>query len=249
MQELQLRKSAVKGHPKTIVIMQRCDGPNCAAPVALPPMPPMPPYAHMDFGFPMHPLMPPLPPTPFDELRELHMQRQMISAAIEHVEQELARMEMQRHVVLAPVAPNAHKVHLVTDHFEAHCESLHCVNGDPHRVVLQGDVRLTCKKCGQAVRIEAPCVVVNMKDGTFAVQSGSPAAHAVHPMPPVMLWTPNMHYQPAPAADVVRSIQWTLPGMPTTNAYRPVPAETLPMPCPMGPVQRHLSPANANGDK
>lgn len=237
-------KSVVKNpvpSPGTVVIMQRCgDGPVCTAPIALPSMPPPPPYPPMAYGFPPpHPLMPPMPPSPFDELRELHMQRQMITSAIEQIELELAQMEAQRHVVLAPVAPRAQKVHLVTEHFEAHCESLHCVNGEPHRIVLEGDVRLTSKKCGHTVNIEAPCVVVNMKDGTFAVESGSPAAaQGVQPTPPVMLWTPT--------TDLLRGLQWTGQSMPVPVHYQPaVPAETLPMPCPICPAR----PVRPVGDK
>ena len=91
-------------------------------PVAMPPMPP-PFLAHPGmWPSPVHAMMPPLPPSPMDELRELVWQRQMITSAIQQIEQEIAWLSSQPHVVQAqpvPVAHNAQKVHLVTEHFEA----------------------------------------------------------------------------------------------------------------------------------
>jgi len=65
--------------------------------------------------------------------------------------------------------------------FEAHCNALRCVEGEPHRLVLEGDVRLVCKKSGHPVCIEAPCVTINMKDGTFSVMSLTSAATCTVP--------------------------------------------------------------------
>ena len=86
--------------------------------------------------------------------------------------------------------------------------------------MLEGDVRLTCKKSGHAVRIEAPCVIVNMKDGTFTVEAQQPVAAQCPSCPswgsPTMQWCvphsclqgppPNavfyQTYMPVPAAIV-----------------------------------------------
>jgi hypothetical protein len=57
---------------------------------------------------------------------------------------------------------------LVTPHLDAQCERMSCV-GSPERIVLEGDVRLTYKKDGQNLRIEAERVVVDVKEGTFTV--------------------------------------------------------------------------------
>jgi hypothetical protein len=228
----------------SIVVMQRCcEAPVCSAPVPMPAMPPHGPCTPFTFGFapPPHLLVPPMPPGPLDELRELNIQRQMISAAIEQIEHELARIEMQRHVAMAPVVHNAQKVHLVTEHFEAHCDSLRCVNGNVHCVILEGDVRLSCKKCGQAVRIEAPRVVVNVKDGTFTVtaQQGAVAPPVaplnVQMVPLTVPWlAPNANAVYSCPTPQLAPATWTMPlpaphAYPTPHAY-PVSRELLPMP-------------------
>jgi hypothetical protein len=278
-------KSSVKTTtcPVTGVVIMKRDGSMGPTPIALPPMPLPSPYAPLAMPYPLpHPMMPPLPPSPLDELRALHMQQQMILAAMEQVDHELAQIEMHRHIMLPPPlpgahpvnlpvhiavervmcapAPSSHKVHLATEHFEAHCNALHCVNGDPHRVVLEGDVRLSCKKCGQSVHIEAPRVIVNMKDGTFVVESLKSAATSYAPAPGFdinMFSTPPAAacnhgssftecrgYPLNPAVTVVQPCTsvpamppW-MTGMPVPIQWHPpVPAESLPMPCPVGPVR------------
>jgi hypothetical protein len=200
---------------------------ECIQPtMPLPPAPTLPPYLSPYTMAPMpHPcMMPPirgmiahhplpeLPPCPLEELHELHRQRQMISLAIAQVEQELARIAhhqqlAQQQMVQAmsmPVAHHNQKVHLVTERFEAHCDSLRCA-GDAHRLVLEGNVRLCCKHSGQCVNIEAPCVIVNMKDGTFTVESRSvpvqpTSAQGVQLQgAPIMIWTPDLS-QPCPGS-------------------------------------------------
>lgn len=142
---------------------------------------PMPTAASM----PPHPLLPPPPPpqlvraligeTPsclMAELHELVQQRDLIAHAIDQVEMEIARLAQQKQIEQAQVAaqtPKTQKVHLVTKSFEAHCDSLIPVGGAPHCLVLQGNVRLTCKKGGEPIRIEAPCITINVQDGTFSV--------------------------------------------------------------------------------
>jgi hypothetical protein len=280
-------KSAVKTTtcPVTGVVVMKRDGSVGPTPIALPPVPMPSPYAPLAMPYPLpHPMMPlpPLPPSPLDELRALHMQQQMILAAIEQVDHEMAQIEMHRHVMLPPPLPGAHpvnfpvhiavervmcapapssqKVHLATEHFEAHCNALHCVNGDPHRVVLEGDVRLSCKKGGQSVHIEAPRVIVNMRDGTFVVESLKSMTTSMAPAPVFdinMLSTPPAaacnhasscmdcrSYIPLhPAITVVQPCT-SMPAMPPWMTgmpvpiqwHPPLPAESLPMPCPVGPV-------------
>jgi hypothetical protein len=120
-----------------------------------------------------------MPIYPVEELKQLIHQRQMITRSIEQIEQELMRMtlEKQKAQTQAVSAPHGtQKVHLASELFEAHCNALRCVEGEPHRLILEGDVRLVCKKSGHPVCIEAPCVTINMKDGTFTVQSLTNAA-------------------------------------------------------------------------
>jgi hypothetical protein len=61
---------------------------------------------------------------------------------------------------------------LVTPEFEAHCDRM-TNQGD--LIVLDGNVLLLCKKHARPIRIEAQRVVVNMKDGSFRVENGSPS--------------------------------------------------------------------------
>jgi hypothetical protein len=251
----------------------------------MPAMPPLPPLPNPYMPAPPYQVMNPMMPSPFDELRELHYQREMIASAIDQVEQELARMEAQRleaqrlavqrietqrqtfQVHTAPATCQANSVHLMTEHFEAHCNSLRCVPGDPHRIMLEGSVRLTCKKCGQNVQIEAPCVVVNMKDGTFTVESHGQSAptppqavQGVRDLPvtervemvqdasgrciPVVTWTRTVSAPLIPPAPVAPAA----PAMPK-SMRRAMPAgEMLPMPRPVAPP-RPVVPVNVDGDK
>jgi hypothetical protein len=70
------------------------------------------------------------------------------------------------HVV--QVAQQTRPVHLVTPDLEAHCERMHH-QGDT--VILEGNVLLLCKKHALPMRIEAQRVAVNMRDGSFHVDS------------------------------------------------------------------------------
>jgi hypothetical protein len=73
------------------------------------------------------------------------------------------------HVVqIVQVARHVKPVHLVTPDLEAHCERMHH-RGDA--IVLEGNVLLLCKKHAQPIRIEAQRVIVNMRDGSFSVES------------------------------------------------------------------------------
>lgn len=62
----------------------------------------------------------------------------------------------------------AQHAHLVTPDLEAHCERM-IHKGD--MIMLEGEVRLVSRKNGQPVRIEAHRVLLNMKDGTYTVES------------------------------------------------------------------------------
>jgi hypothetical protein len=59
--------------------------------------------------------------------------------------------------------------HLVTPELEAHCQRIIHKDGS---IILEGNVLMLCKKHAQPIRIEASRVVVNMKDGSFVVESG-----------------------------------------------------------------------------
>lgn len=73
-----------------------------------------------------------------------------------------------RVIELVQVAQPMKPAHLVTPDLDAHCERM-SHHGDT--VVLEGNVLLLCKKHAQPIRIEAQRVVVNMKDGSFTVES------------------------------------------------------------------------------
>lgn len=75
-----------------------------------------------------------------------------------------------RVIEVVPVVHHAKPVHLVTPDLDAVCERMHH-RGD--MVVLEGNVLLLCKKHAQPIRIEAQRAIVNMKDGTFTVESGT----------------------------------------------------------------------------
>ena len=65
---------------------------------------------------------------------------------------------------------HAKPVHFVTPELDAHCDRI-TQRGDS--MVLEGNVLLLCKKHAQPIRIEAQCVIVNMKDGSFTVESAA----------------------------------------------------------------------------
>ncbi len=110
--------------------------------------------------------------------------------------------------ITAPATINARSakhVHFATPDLEAHCERI------THRgdlVVLEGDVKLHCKKHGQRVCIEAQRVTLNMKDGTFTVDSDAARSTArmalpVHTNARQVQWVPvppSMPILPPPSA-------------------------------------------------
>jgi hypothetical protein len=73
-------------------------------------------------------------------------------------------------VRVVQVAHHVQPAHLVTPDLDAHCERMHH-RGD--MVVLEGNVLLLCKKHAQPLRIEAQRVLVNMRDGSFTVESAT----------------------------------------------------------------------------
>ncbi|MBM3993594.1 MAG: hypothetical protein FJ303_05500 [Planctomycetes bacterium] len=77
-------------------------------------------------------------------------------------------VQSTRAVTVVAMAQPVRPVRLVTPDLEAHCERMHH-HGDT--VVLEGNVLLFVKKHAQPIRVEAHRVVVNMKDGSFAVES------------------------------------------------------------------------------
>jgi hypothetical protein len=82
-------------------------------------------------------------------------------------------------------------VYINTPTMEARCQRMTCV-GTRERVLLEGDVRLICKKGTDVTRIEAPRILVDLVQGTFTVEAGkAPAAVSPpsnvgsYPVPPV----------------------------------------------------------------
>jgi hypothetical protein len=75
-----------------------------------------------------------------------------------------------RVVQIVQMAHPMKPVHLVTPDLEAHCERMQH-RGDT--VILEGNVLLLCKKHAMPIRVEAQRVIVNMKDGSFTVESGA----------------------------------------------------------------------------
>jgi hypothetical protein len=103
---------------------------------------------------------------------------------------------LERTVELRPVAQENQPARLVTPTFDVQCERISC-DGTPERLILEGDVRLTFKKT--SLRVEARCVIVNMKDGTFMVDD-SPESTGVRQS------QFGAHRVTLPAIDVRRSI-------------------------------------------
>jgi hypothetical protein len=117
-------------------------------------------------------------------------------------------------VVHIQMAPQTKLVHLVTPDLEAHCQRIHH-QGD--MVVLEGNVLLLCKKHAQPIRIEAQRIIVNMKDGSFSVESD------IRPMP-------------ASAFGVLRTSAVTAPtpisldfGFPTVRTHTTLPSCVAPI--------------------
>ncbi len=79
-------------------------------------------------------------------------------------------------------------VRLKTAFFEADCNSLTSA-GSPDRLVLEGDVHLMCTKNGLSVRVEGHRAVLNLGDGTYAVESATDLSLA--PRPPGITATPR----------------------------------------------------------
>jgi hypothetical protein len=82
---------------------------------------------------------------------------------------------MVRQVILPKNVAPTHHAHLVTADLEAHCERM-IHKGD--MILLEGEVRLVSRKHGQSIRIEAHRVLLNVKDGTFTVESDASPARA-----------------------------------------------------------------------
>ncbi len=77
-----------------------------------------------------------------------------------------------------PIPPRAKHAHFVTPDFDAHCERI-THRGD--NVILEGNAMLLCKKHAQPIRVEGQRIVVNMKDGSFSVETEIPHAVGTHP--------------------------------------------------------------------
>lgn len=69
------------------------------------------------------------------------------------------------------------QVHITTPHLDAHCQRMTCL-GTRDRVLLEGNVRIACRKGDQVTRIEAARVLVDLLHGTFTVETGTGPAPA-----------------------------------------------------------------------
>jgi hypothetical protein len=168
-----------------------------------------------------------VPLYPVEALQELIQQRQAITHAIEQIERELMQMaiakQQQQQATVMQATHNAQKVHLATEFFEAHCDTLRSVGENV--MVLEGDVRLTSKKGGHPIRIEAARVRVNMQDGTFKVESATTFGTVSAPTPVME----RVQMVPAPP--------WAAPApMPNSLYFNNPPVYVpLPPPCPSVP--------------
>jgi hypothetical protein len=89
----------------------------------------------------------------------------------------------------APVA------HLVTPDFDAHCQRISHRDG---HIVLEGNVMLLCKKHAQPIRVEGQRVILNLKDGTFTVETAS--------QPPMATYRIHAINTPDQVVDVVMPV-------------------------------------------
>jgi hypothetical protein len=179
-----------------------------------------------------------VPLYPVEALQELIQERQAITHAIEQIERELmqmaiAKQQQQQQVSIMQAAHNAQKIHMATEFFEAHCDSLRCAGENV--MVLEGDVRLTAKKGGHPIRIEAARVSVNMKDGTFKVESA--AAVAMPVATPMQL--ERVHMMPAPPwaapMPVYEPLDYPPVGAPVPPSWKQTPYRTTPPAVPPAP--------------
>jgi hypothetical protein len=130
-----------------------------------------------------------------------------------------------QHVTYMHVTP-ARPARFVTPELEAHCERM-THRGD--QIILEGHVLLLCKKHAQPIRIEAERVVVNMKDGSFQVESTpqtvtttsfgvSQTPKAVAPRSSVSPTAPTEVYRHEAPKATQRIIQFA-PDLPTPVPY------------------------------
>jgi hypothetical protein len=119
------------------------------------------------------------------------------------------------------VVHHAQTVHLITEHFEAQCDSLHSSSsGEPHLIVLEGNVRLISKTSGKPMRLEAPRVIINTRDGTVTVE-GTSTMQTLYPtgMAPICVPSPIPTIPPA-----------VVPIQPSPSSYYQPVYPTAPMP-------------------
>ena len=167
------------------------------------------------------------PPLCEEQTTELERQYLAVTAAIRHVEQQLVQLAWQQkvgqaqHVAAMSHAAAASKVQLASEHFEAECQAIHCVGDNPNVVMLEGNVRLMCKKNG--VHIQAPRVQVNLKTGTFAVQSLPVAV----PPPPAVAPPAAAPFYLVPTDVPSSQCPVTLPAIPPAPRPSTIPAPLI----------------------
>ena len=149
--------------------------------MAAPPMAPMPapvmvPLPHPGMVMPNPvPCAPPVAACPAAlmpaEWKRLADNNGDLRGAIDQLERDLLHALQRKHgQSVMQVAHNAQQIHLVTPAYEAHCERLSCL-GKSDRLLLEGNVRLTCRKDGRTMQVHASRVVINTKEESFFVES------------------------------------------------------------------------------
>ncbi len=111
--------------------------------------------------------------------------------------------------------------HLVTPELEAHCQRIIHKDGT---IILEGNVLLLCKKHAQPIRIEAPRVIVNMKDGSFVVDSGTPTVTTNS----IGVLRPSVTPTPMPMIIPVMPSPESIPGRSRIIQVVPVPQDVAP---------------------
>lgn len=145
--------------------------------------------------------------------------------------QTVARSEEGDAGSVMHVAAGEYRVLLATPNLDAECQRMTFV-GTKDRVLLEGKVRLTCRKEGQTSKIEANRVLVDLVRGTFTVETGA----GLPPVPPVPVQRPLDDELPLPGEEVSQPTPTTAPaasGLPTRFEWV-VPRAVNPSPRPAG---------------
>lgn len=166
--------------------------PSASRPLPPPYLAPPPPpivsndQRHLVIPVPALPPMPPQPALP----RTLQVQA-------EHLEQaEYCEMRTMNLPGDVRITQNGRMVHLYSPNYEAQCER---IQGTGHgQLVLEGNVRLSSRRHGQTMTINAQRVLLNVRDDQFVVEQAQGMESSRVNIAPVGYRTPALY---DPAAD------------------------------------------------